>query len=115
MSIIKSRENLQTLSKQNYGSRPLEYEEIDKFLDTLWHDMRFTFGVGYTKYAFDPNKYFKNSTWLKNNAPDPVISESFLKELMEVIRNTYPGCTISYTENVLGLDRVERLIIIDWT
>ena len=47
MSIIKSRENLQILSQQNYGSRALKYEEIDKFLDTLWHDMRFTFGAGY--------------------------------------------------------------------
>jgi len=114
MSIIKSRKNLQLLSKQNYGSRPLEYDEIDKFLDTLWHDMRFTFSKGYKKYAFDPNKYFKNSTCLLNT-PDPVITESFRLTLMENIRNEYPGCTVSYIENLLGLDRIERLIIIDWT
>ena len=117
MSIVKSRENLKALSQQHYGQRPLEYTEVDKFLDTLWHDMRHIFGLGQTKYAFDPNKYFKNSDWLNNGALEPVISDAFRLELMEHIRNTFVDCKISYTKTVLGLDgrRVERLIVIDWT
>lgn len=102
--MLKTRANLQLLSKQSYGNFPLKMYEKDKFLDTVWHEMRSSFSHGNTIFAFDPYNYFRIEipVWFRN-------------ELLELLKKEYMDCTVSYVETIRGKDMVEKLILISWS
>lgn len=102
--MLKTRASLQLLSKQNYGNRSLKIHETDKFLDTVWHEMRSSFAHGNTLFAFDPYNYFRMEipVWFRN-------------QLLELLKQEYTDCTVSYVETIRGKDMIEKLIIISWS
>lgn len=102
--MLKTRASLQLLSKQSYGNRSLKIHETDKFLDTVWHEMRSSFAHGNTLFAFDPYNYFRMEipVWFRN-------------QLLELLKQEYTDCTVSYVETIRGKDMIEKLIIISWS
>jgi len=102
--MLKTRASLQLLSKQNYGNVSLKIHETDKFLDTVWHEMRSSFAHGNTLFAFDPYNYFRMEipVWFRN-------------QLLELLKQEYTDCTVSYVETIRGKDMIEKLIIISWS
>ena len=112
-SLIKSRENLQKICKNldRNTSGIIKYEIFDRFLLVLWQNI---------KRLFDsynpPLKYIINPHEPSYHIDRFVFTEANISELIELLKNEYPGVDFTYKETA-GYDGkiIERIIIMDWS
>jgi hypothetical protein len=113
-TLLKSRENLQRISKNKSPtgqySGLLKYQVMDRILLTLWPNIKACIEFGTkTRHIIDLNS--RDSAF-----HGFLITEDFVSELIEVLKAEYPGVDFAYKETA-GYDGkiLERIIVMDWS
>jgi len=104
-SLVKSRKNLQAISKFNNPNNMelLKYEEFDRLLIVLWQDLRRKItNTQETKHIINLNKT-SNYQWLVYSGP-------IAAELIEILKKEYPGVDFAYKEQ-----GSEKVVVMDWS
>ena len=103
-TFVKSRENLQALNDNN---RLLEkYEAFDRILDYIWYQIR-PISCGFKQ---------KTKLLIDLKVCQFHITKDNVIELIEILKEEYPGVDFTYTETA-GYEgkMLEQLIIMDWS
>lgn len=113
-TLVKSRENLQAISRnKGPNGQPaglLKYQAMDTVVQSLWHHIKPLIEYGRdTKHIIDLNRYAPSFHGL-------IINEGFVTELIEALTAEYPGVNFAYKETA-GYDGkiLERIIVMDWS
>jgi hypothetical protein len=113
-TLLKSRENLQAISKNKSPtgqySGLLKYQVMDRVLLNLWPAIKASVEFGTkTKHIIDLN--YRDPAFYGF-----LINEEFVAELIGVLKGEYPGVDFAYKETA-GYDGkiLERIIIMDWS
>jgi len=111
-TLIKSRETLQTIC--NNPNELRKYELFDRILDMVWYDI--SKKINKTKHVIGFIGYNTDWTNCNNIYYRDGITESFMMELVEILKKEYLDCNVTYTETKDNKGKlIEQLIIIDWT
>jgi len=105
---IKSRNVLQAISRDR--SELNKYKLLDRIFEVLWrHIDQKIVGSGKTRFVIDIYNMLGNElskAEYSNFATSTGFTESFHAELLAVLQQEFPDCTIGYSE---------RAYIIDWS
>jgi hypothetical protein len=119
-TLVKSRENLQAISKSknktgsHYYSEIMKYEQFDKCLLVIWDEIKRSIPGGSTKHIINlhATNYFP-----QNHGGNMVnLTSEIVSEFIEILKKEYPGIDFTYKETA-GYDGkiIERIIIMDWS
>ena len=116
-SLVKSRENLQTLFKNPHVM--IKYQIFDNVLSEVWNNIRQLTNAHITRTQTSLSKYIINLHAVRNNNYGMhgfVLTEAIALELIEVLKKEYPDVDFTYKETA-GYDGkiIERIIIMDWS
>jgi hypothetical protein len=113
-SLLKSRENLQTIFRNPSGIQ--KYEVFDRILSVLWNNIRQLTNPHITRTPTSLSKYIINLRDPNYYSTTFIFTEEIALELIEILKKEYPGVDFTYRETA-GYDGkiIEKLIIMDWS
>lgn len=93
-------------------SKSAETIQFDNIFELIWSDIE-AHHLHKTQYIL---RFDSVSLRCLRLFPDGNLSDSFRIELIENIKNTYPGCIITYSETTGREGKiVEQMFVIDWS